>query len=225
MATVVTELDARVSSALSRLRATPAWDALTTRDAGHVEPRALMRELYREAASYHRPVFEAASTMVGRFPPSQAKVIERLYAQLSEEVTHGELALEGYARLGGDREAARRAPMSPAAFAVASVWWGLCRFASPFGYLGAMYFFEASTPQICQAVLEVFERQRDVPESSLDYIKIHAKVDVKHSQMLRDAILTVADGDEGAGAAILYGQVVFAAVYPLPIFEAALARA
>jgi pyrroloquinoline quinone (PQQ) biosynthesis protein C len=88
-----------------------------------------------------------------------------------------------------------------------------------------MYFFEASTPQICQSILEALERQPDVPEKSLDYVRVHAKVDVKHSQMLRDAIAVVVEAVPDAGGDILYGQEVFAAVYPLPIFEAAFARA
>jgi hypothetical protein len=150
-----------------------------------------------------------------------------------EEVGAGELgvafvgqgAKDEVALLVGE-EGRRGEGDEDAGFAVDAVAMG----AEPLGVfvgeadLGAMMFFEASTPLICKPIVAHL-RARGVPDDALGHFVNHATVDVEHSALFRQGIADLAAGASDVAVAIEYGMDCFAAVYPDPVFSAAHERA
>src|SRR4051794_40439940 len=121
---LLARLDQLVDRVLADLAGTPAWRSLAS-DADSTLARKVLRELYRRAWAYHRHVFEASASFLGRFPKEDATTIRDLFLHLAEEATHGDMAMKAFAELGGSETRARAERIPPSSFAVASVWRGL----------------------------------------------------------------------------------------------------
>ena len=220
----VDELDARIGRTLAEIRDTEMWQTLVDPETDPQLVRLMMREVYLEIYSYQPHVIEATIAIIGRMPKIDPKMIQRMLIHQAEEADHGEMALRDYAALGGDAAAARQRRPSPAAFAVASIWWGLWRMEDPFAYLGALYPFEGLTPIVSQEVLKVLAA-RGFPKGALEFVSFHATEDVKHAELVRKLLKYVAHTYPSSKDAIRQGLECFLAVYPLPVWSTAFKRA
>lgn len=220
----VRELDARIARVLADVERAPFWTALTAPQPDAELLRLTMREVYLEIYSYQRHVIEATIAIIGRMPKGDPKMIQRMLVHQSEEADHGEMALRDYVALGGSEAAARASHPSPAAFAVASCWWGLWRMADPFAYLGALYPFEGLTPIVSQMVLQRLTAT-GFPANALEFVRFHATEDVKHANFVRKLLKYVVGSYPGSQDSIRRGLEYFLAVYPVPVWTTAFERA
>jgi hypothetical protein len=94
----------------------------------------------------------------------------------------------------------------------------------PFSYLGFMYLFEALTPTLNQRAQQFLARKQ-FPTAAQRFIDLHATEDVKHTAFLKGLIIKVVKDYPGTCSAIEYGLECFACVYPVPVWDAAFARA
>ena len=134
------------------------------------------------------------------------------------------MALRDYIALGGDEAFARTRRISPTAFAVASLWWGLYHMEDPVAYLGALYCFEGLTPMVCGPVVKALF-DRGFPQDALEFITFHATEDIKHTNLVKAMIKDVAVRYPNAEEAMMAGLDYFLSVYPLPGWNAAYDRA
>jgi hypothetical protein len=215
-------LDVRVNRVVARLMGSPSWRALMeAEDAGLSS--GVLREVYREVIWFFSAVIESGLVMSGKLAWVDTRLMRELVEHLAEETLHRKTAMDGYLALGGATKGVED-PMSSSAFAVASVWRGLERMASPLTYLGAMLLFEASTPQLCQP-LSARLKAIGVSAAGAHHVNLHVTADIEHSALFRRWIVRLVNRDPATAAAIEYGMYCLAAVYPQPVFDAAYARA
>jgi len=219
----VESLDARIQKLLVEIQQSEVWQAVTSPDTNPAFMRLVMREVYLEIYSYQPHVIEATIATIGRMPKADSRMIQRMLIHQAEEADHGEMALRDYVALGGDEQYARSRRISPASFAVASLWWGLWRMEDPFAYLGALYPFEGLTPIVAQMVRESIVA-RGFPGSALEYINFHAEEDIKHAQLVRKLLKHAVRTYPTAAESIQAGLEYFLAVYPLPVWNEAYRR-
>ena len=221
---LVTYLDERISQLADRVYETDFWKNTMQPGSDPELARASMKEIYLEIYGYQPQVITATIGIIGRMPKADPKMIKTMLVHQAEEADHGEMALRDYVRLGGDEQAARNMRRSPAAFAVASLWWGLWQMEDPFCYLGALYMFEGLTPIVCQKAMDALQQQA-FPEHALEFLQFHATEDVKHTNLVQHLLTDVANRYPGAMESIVYGLDCFMAVYPLPVWQTAYRRA
>jgi len=217
-------LECRIADLQERIRAQPIWRALTGADTPPAIAQSIMREVYLEIVWYQPDVIEATIATIGQMPRSLAprKVRAMLLHQI-EEWDHGEMALRDYVGLGGSERFARGSRPSPSAFAVAAYWRMLAHTRDPFAYLGALYLFEGLTPRVTGEVKAHLEAKAMGAET-LEYIEFHSTEDIKHQNLVRQLIDSLAD-QPGARESMLHGLDCFEHVYPLPCWNAAYERA
>jgi hypothetical protein len=87
-----------------------------------------------------------------------------------------------------------------------------------------MYLFEALTPVLAERA-QTFLAGHGFPRAAREFIDVHATEDIGHRNALGKLVNTVAAEYPAEQAVIEYGFDCFAVVYPLPIWDAALARA
>jgi hypothetical protein len=131
------------------------------------------------------------------------------------------MALRDYIRLGGDETFARRRRITPESFCMSATCRLLATAEEPWSYLGYMYLFESLTPVLTERAQAILAT-KNFPGDAKHFIDFHAKEDVAHSTLLADLIDRVVSEYPSAEPAIEYGFDCFAAVYPLPIWDAAL---
>jgi hypothetical protein len=139
------------------------------------------------------------------------------------EVDHGEMALKDFIKLGGDEIWAFSRRITPESFAMAATCRMLAEREDPFSYLGYMYLLESLTPILTERAQQ-FLAAKGFPVAARHFIDVHAEEDIAHADVLTKLIQKVV-AEYPAAAAIEYGFDCFAAVYPLPIWRAALAHA
>lgn len=215
-------LEAKVDAVVARVDAGPYMQALGAEPANPELPRAVMRETYFEIWSYHHHIFEAAAAAIGRIPENHGALIAGLFRHLADEAGHGDLAYDGYLSLGGDAQARQRG-MSPGAFAIASMWWGLTHMADPFAYLGAIYLFEDATPKIGGRMIRRL-LEAGLTKEQLAWLINHEHQDTVHSADLRKLIVMAVENEPRAAAAIEYGLDCAAQVFPGMLMDTVLAR-
>jgi pyrroloquinoline quinone (PQQ) biosynthesis protein C len=220
----VTALDKQIRTLVERIERTHMWKVVMSPSTPAGLLRAILREVHLEIYSYQPQVIEATIATIGRMPKTDPKMIQRMLIHQAEEADHGEMALRDYVALGGDEQRARTHPISPASFAVASLWWGLWRMADPFCYLGALYPFEGLTPIVCQRVRQSLQAN-GFPGGALEYINFHATEDIKHANLVRKLLKYVVKTYPTAADSIMLGIDYFLAVYPLPVWQTAYHRA
>jgi pyrroloquinoline quinone (PQQ) biosynthesis protein C len=177
-----------------------------------------------EVFSFGPHVTEATFTAIGRLPKNRPDLMKPMILHDLEEVDHGEMALRDYLTLGGDEAFARSRKLSPESFAMAATCRMLAERESPFAYLGYMYFFEALTPRLAERAQQLLAA-KGFPARAQHFIDFHATEDVTHAQGLRNLIIRVVTDFPEAAEAIDHGFDCFAAVYPLPVWAAALRHA
>ncbi len=220
----VSVLDARLMEHSAVVQASHVWQTFMSPESDPALVRLMLREIYLEIYSYQPHVIEACISILAKWPKKDAPRIMTLLHHQAEESDHGEMALSDYVALGGDEEFARTRPISAASFAVASLWWGLWKMESPFVFLGALYPFEGSTPQVSQAVIARLDGL-GIPDEALTFLRFHATADLKHAALVRHHLREVAREYKGAADAMLRGMEYFTQVYPLPAWSAAFDRA
>ncbi len=202
------------------------WKQLTSPDTPPAFVLAIMREVMLEVWSYQKMVDEAVFTAVGRAGKdiSEQALVRSMIAVQIEEVGHGALALQDYVSLGGDRDFAVNRRPSPQAQAVIGVVRVLGEREHPLCHLGYMYFFERFTTIMTEKVLPALARA-GYPNDRLEFMRLHAVEDVRHSDMLGNVIDECEERYEGAAEAIIHGFNTFRVVYPHPVWNAAYQRA
>lgn len=185
---------------------------------------SIMKEIHLEIYHYQPHTTEAVFTAVGRMPKHDEQLLKDMILQQIEEVTHADMSLRDYIRLGGSKEHADKTRMSPESLAVSAVKRFLAEQENPICYLGFMYIFEAITMEVTKSVLPALTNI-GFPEESREFIDLHAIEDIRHTDVILDIIERVVDEYPGADEAIEYGFDCFAYVYPLPVWQGAYRRA
>jgi hypothetical protein len=217
-------LEEKLAALLRRVENSEHYQYLTRPE---TEPRlvaAFTKWYLLEVFSYGPHVTEATFTAIGRLPKTRPDLMKPMILHDLEEVDHGEMALRDYLQLGGDERFARSRRITPASFALGATCRMLAERESPFTYLGYMFLFEGLTVPLTERALKVLAA-KGFPAKASTFIEFHATEDVSHAKGLRNLIIRVVrDYPEEAGA-IEYGFDGFATVYPLPIWDAAMAHA
>lgn len=219
-------LDERLHAVMRSVRQEEFYRELTDPDRDPRLTLSFMREVMLEIWSYQNDVNEAVFAAVGRVGKeiSQQALIRSMIAVQIEEVGHGYLALQDYIAMGGDEHHALRREPSPPALALIGVVRELSMRRNPLTHLGYMYFFEKFTTMITQDVAPYLQ-SKGYPEDQLGFMKLHAEEDIRHADMLGNAIVEAVGTYECADEAVLYGFDCFACVYPLPLWQEAFRRA
>jgi pyrroloquinoline quinone (PQQ) biosynthesis protein C len=221
---LVNSLDAHIQCLLEEIKQTEVWQAVTSPTTDSAFMKVIMREVYLEIYSYQPHVIEATIAIIGRMPKADSRMVQKMLIHQAEEADHGEIALRDYVALGGDEAYARSRRISPASFAVASLWWGVWRMEDPFTYVGALYPFEGLTPIVSQMVREAILK-KGFPGQALEYINFHAEEDIKHANLVRKLLKYVVMTYPTAADSIKTGIEYFLAVYPIPVWMTAYNRA
>lgn len=218
---VLAQLESRLADVQQRVYDSPMWRLISDPKSDRQQVRAFIREVMFAIRSYQPRTTEAGFTMLGRLPKNEEKLLTSLLAHKAEEAVHGLWADRDHQKLGGAGSA--ETALSPAVFAVTGVWFRIAEVEDPFAYLGAEYLFEALTARITPQVLEHL-MAAGLSRDDLGFIVEHAVEDVKHTNLLVHWILDIATRYPNSGASIIRGFDYFAAVYPMPVWEEALAR-
>lgn len=218
------ELDRRVNDVYAEFQEWRGWKLFSSPDSTDEELRALIREIFRAVSWYQAHTTEAGFHMFGRLPKTEGRLMQLLATHKADEAEHGVWAREDHGKLGGLASSIDTVPASPAAFAVAAVWWRIAQCEDPFGYLGAEYLFEQLTALVTPAVLPIIDR-RGLSRDSFRFISEHATEDVKHATFLKHLILDTVTRRPETGSAMLRCFDYFRQVYPFPVWEEAFSRA
>ena len=222
---IIQYLDTRITEVIQAVEATPLWKELTSPKTKPEFIQHLMREVYLEITAYQPHVIEAAICSIGQMPRSMpVRMIKAMLRHQAEEFDHGEMALRDYVALGGNEEHARNGRISDASFAVAAVWWMITKLRDPFAYLGALYPFEGLTP-IISAKVKAILAGKSYPTNALEYIEFHSTEDIKHANLIKALIEETVERYPEAEQSIKDGIDRFLAVYPIPVWNTAYARA
>jgi hypothetical protein len=204
------------ASDLYRLATAPETDARTV--------ATLIKYILLEVFSYGPHVTEATFTAIGRFPKTRPDLMKPMIVHDLSEVDHGEMALADYLKLGGKESFARNRRITPESFCMAATCRMLAVMEEPWAYLGYMYLFESLTPILTERAQTILAAKQ-FPGDAKHFIDFHAKEDIGHSTLLAEFVERVVRDYPSAESAIEYGFDCFAAVYPLPIWDAALRHA
>lgn len=185
---------------------------------------AIVKYVMLEVFSHGPHVTEATFTAIGRLPKHRPDLMRRMILHDLSEVDHGEMALRDFVKLGGDEAWARSRRITPVSFALGATCRLLVQQESPFSYLGYMYLIESMTP-ILTARVQEFLAAKGFPREAQHFIDVHAAEDIGHADVMRRLVVDVVRDYPEEAAAIEYGFDCFAAVYPLPIWNVALANA
>lgn len=216
-------IQSKVEGLLERVLASPEWKGVENPAADARYVKTVLKHVLLEVFSYGPHVTEATFAAIGRFPKDRPDLMKPMILHDIEEADHGEMALRDFVRLGGDETWARTRRMTPESFAMAATVRLLAQNENPFAYLGYMYPFEALTPIFTVRMQQVIARLH-FPEAR-HFIDFHAKEDIAHAKALRAFVERVVRDYPEAAEAIEYAFDCFAAVYPLPIWRAAIDRA
>lgn len=217
-------LELRLREALHAALGSPEWEAFAGPDADASFVVAVVKHILLEVYSYGAHVTEATFTAIGRMPKTRPDLMKPMILHDLEEVDHGEMALADFVKLGGDESWARSRRITPESFVMSATVRMLAERESPFAYLGYMYLFEGMTPVLTGESQRILVRH-GFPVQARRFIDFHATEDIAHVRTLRRLIERAVEAYPDQAAAIEYGFDCFSAVYPLPIWRAALVRA
>jgi len=217
-------IDRKLAALLRRIEASEPYRRALDTDADPRFVLTVVKYVLLEVFSYGPHVTEATFTAIGRMPKNRPDLMKVMIRHDLEEVDHGEMALADFVKLGGDETWARERRITPASYAMAATVRMLAERESPFAYLGYMYPFEALTPVLTARLQEQLGR-KGFPMPARRFIDVHAEEDVSHAKLLKHLIGVAAAEFAGAAEAIEYAFDCFAAVYPLPVWDAVLAHA
>lgn len=223
-AETVARLQRKLVALLTQIEQSETYRLVAAPETSSQVTVAIIRNILLEVFSYGPHVTEATFTAIGRMPKDRPDLMRPMVLHDLSEVNHGELALQDYIRLGGDERQARTRRITPASFVMGATCRLLAERDDPFAYLGYIFLFEALTPVLTERA-QAFLAAKAFPNEARHFIDLHATEDVAHARLLADLIERVVNDFPSSAEAIEYGFDCFAAVYPLPIWDAALARA
>jgi len=175
--------------------------------------------LLDQVYGYGNELTRSISTALGRLAayPQWLSQVGPLYECLLGEVAHPQMAHNDSVTLS-KAEALTHRP-TPTAFAVAAIARMLCEERHPLTHLGFFYLLEGTTSIMAPRLFEVLQR-RGIKSP---FVKEHAVEDTKHARTLADKVQEIVNIDPVAANEIEYGYDCFATVYPLLVWNAALA--
>lgn len=220
---VVATLDRKIDALMERVRECETYRIVANPDSDKTLVVTLIKNILLEVFSYGPHVTEATFTAISRIPKDRPDLMKPMILHDLEEVDHGEMALKDFIKLGGDEREARARRITPESFAMGATCRMIAERENPFAYLGFMYLFEVMTPMITELAQPLLEKH-GFPTEARHFIDFHAEEDIAHANVLKVLVERVVRQYPEAGPAIEYGFDCFAAVYPLPIWEAALRR-
>jgi len=223
---VLDHLDSKIDALLQDIHKSELWAAITAPDRDLRLLKELMKEIHLEIFSYQADVIEATIAIIGQMPRSlDSRKVRAMLIHQAEEFSHGEMALRDYILLGGDEKYAREQHLaSPAAFSTMALWRMIQSHRDPFMYLGALYMFEGLTP-IISGMVKPYLKDLEMPAETFEFLEFHSTEDIKHTNLIRHLIRTVVAKYPEAAVSAKYGLDCFLAVYPVPVWNAALERA
>jgi len=220
----VERLDSMVDGLLQKVEASEIYRLVSSPETPSGLVALLVKYILLEVFSYGPHVTEATFTAIGRFPKTRPDLMKPLVLHDLSEVDHGEMALTDFIKLGGNEAWARSRKISPCSFAMAATCRMLGERENPFAFLGYMYPFETLTPILTERA-QGFLKMHGFPVEAQVFIDTHAEEDIGHANLLALMVKRVVEDYPDAKAEILYGFECFTQVYPLPIWEHALAMA
>jgi len=220
---LVGELDRKLAELVSEVESASFYQVLLAEPADLPLIQAFMKHIYLSIYQYQPHVTEATFTAVGRMPKSSEQLIKEMILQQVEEVEHADMARRDYEQLGGD-EQLLHGKMYPACAAVAASVRFLGEHCPPACYLGFMYIFEALTP-IMASRAQMRMDQVDFHQPAREFVDLHAVEDLRHTDMIKNVIVDLVRLAPETAEDILFGFDSFRCVYPLPLWNAAFARA
>lgn len=218
------KLDEKVEALLASVEQSEIYRLVSS---PNTDPRLvalIVKYILLEVFSYGPHVTEATFTAIGRFPKDRPDLMKPLILHDLSEVDHGEMALKDFIKLGGNEPWARERRISPCSFAMGATCRMLAERQSPYAFLGYMYPFETLTPILMERAQE-FLKMHGFPVEAQVFIDTHAEEDIGHANLLNLLVKRVVNDFPEAMADIEYGFECFVHVYPLPIWEHALANA
>lgn len=222
---LVDQLDTQLLEVMSEVEASDYWKNFISEKRSDEFRIEVMKWIMREIYTYQLEVNKAVFTAVGRLGTKveEQGLIRAMISVQIEEVGHGTLALNDFLKLGGSEKEALELPC-PASLAIIAVVRHLGENYSPLCHLGFMYFFEMFTVMITEKVSPYLQAS-NYPDDSLEFMRLHAIEDERHSNMLSEVILDVLDRYDDAEKQIQYGFNCFREVYPHPLWRFAQSKA
>jgi hypothetical protein len=212
-------IDGLMEEEFRRMYTSQLWKLLSNPNTAPSIRSRILQGLMLQSFFYGPHVTAATFTAIGRLPHTDSWLLKACTKQLLDETTHPEMALHDYVQLGGDEKEARERDLSPTAFAVAATCRLLAEHKNRFAFLGYVYFLETSTSRLTKAVSEMLNGQGLAAEVRT-FVDLHAVEDDAHAALVARAIGYCAANYSDAAKGIEFGFRCFAAVYPLPIWEA-----
>jgi hypothetical protein len=209
---------------VDRIECSAFWQTLSYPDTPAALVAAVIKYTLLETYSYGPLVTEATFRAIGRVPSTRLDLMRPMVSHVLSEVDHCEMALADFIKLGGDEAWARSRRITPASLAMGAMCLHLAEHESPFAYLGYMFLFESVTPIIAQRLQRLLAA-KEFPTVAQHFIDLHATEDVKHTDILTKLVQRVVASYPEVAPTIAYAADCFATVWPLPIWDVALANA
>ncbi|GAA4412985.1 hypothetical protein GCM10023187_40750 [Nibrella viscosa] len=220
----VQKLDNKIDLVLKEVERSEMYQIVSAPNTDPKLVATVIKYILLEVFSYGPHVTEATFMAISRLPKDRPDLMKPLILHDLSEVDHGEMALKDFIKLGGDEQWARSRRMTPESLAMAATCRMIAQFENPFAYLGYMYLFEGLTPILTERAQQ-FLAAKGFPIEAQAFIDEHATEDIGHAQLMSNMVARIVTEYPEAEAAIEYGFDCFAAVYPLPIWRAALQHA
>ena len=221
-------LDSRIQEVIRSVKSTPMWTSFSDPSTSSELIKAIIREVYWDIYCYQPCTTRAGFSMIGRISPEEQKVMREFFCFINGMRWSIACGLSMDIRRSAairSVSVARRSSCRPAAeFAVAAVWERLASNLHPLAYLGAEYLFEDLTVHLAKSALELL-KSRNLSVEGLHFISDHATEDVKHSALLKRAIIDVASRHPYLRPQIIFAFDCFAHVYPVELWNGSLKRA
>lgn len=221
---LIDRFERKLSALLADIEQSEAYELVSAADTDPRLVATIVKYILLEVFSYGPHVTEATFTAIGRLPKIRPDLMKPMVLHDLSEVDHGEKALMDFVALGGSEGWARSRRITPESFAMSATCRMLAEREDPFSYLGYMWLFECLTP-ILTGRAQRFLAAKAFPLEAQNFIDMHATEDVGHAHVLTKLVERVATDYPASASSIEYGFDCFAAVYPLPIWKAAVAHA
>ena len=222
---MIRKLNQKLSVVLQEVQESAYWQEFCATSTPNDLRLETMKWILREISKYQLEVNKAVFLSVGSLGNhiEEQGLIRAMISVQIEEVGHGTVALNDFYELGGTKEEAAELP-SPAGLAILAVVRHLSEHYHPLCHLGYMYFFEKFTVMITELVAPILTAS-GYPNDSLEFMKLHALEDERHSAMLEEVINECLTRYEDAEKQIQYGFDCFREVYPHRLWSSALEMA
>lgn len=219
-------MDLSIAAAARQFEGQDYWEFFSNPNSTPDIVVSIIRELMLEIWSYQRSVNESvlqAISRKGRLIDEHPMVKAMLAVQLGD-TDDGAMALEDYATLGGDKDAAVNRRPSPSSLVLMATVKYLAEHSDPLCCLGCIYFLERFSEIIASKVEPTLVRL-GYPANRLRFLQLHANKQVNRISLLSDVIASCEERYEQAAESLRYGCQCFGQVYPHPLWAEAYERA